>query len=309
MEILHNQSFQSVSWIKSNKSRFEVGQKIETLYYPESLTELEDLIVTLRRNGDDFELIGYSSNTLFSPNHVVSNMVCTKRVNKWSETDTKIICECGVNIAQLSKLMVEKGYKGFEGLTDLPGTVAAAVYGNCGCRGCSVNELVDSFTIMIDNGEIITLTPKELNCSYRSTSLKRKELDGVILSVILKKNQGCPEDLRAIMKHNHQIRLSQQPSASNNLGTTFNGGSNPTLKGLIFKRLEMIIGIFIRNNDPRRTFPILLKLTGNGRYIPYVYKWNRYMFLDEKAHDLFCSYTKLIMSLYKDARLEIEIRE
>lgn len=310
MKILHSVSPQKISWVKSNKNAFDViGPSINNLFYPENLDELKDLILSIYDNNSEFTLIGFSSNTLFLPSFSADNVICTKELNKWYESDDEIICDCGVNVALLSRQMVEKGYVGFEGLTDLPGTIAAAVYGNCGCRGCSVCELVKRFTLLLPSGDIQTLCVSDLKLEYRSSALKRAEMQGVILQVVLNKIQGNSEELKAIAERNHQIRISQQPSGSNNLGTTINGGKEPTFKGKLFIFLERFVRRISGTKDSRRSFPIVLKITGNSKFVPYVYYWNRYMFLDEKSHLLFDEYFEFIGSLYKDARLEIEIKK
>lgn len=310
MEILHNVSPQQVSWVKSNKEAFEKsGSTIENVYYPETIDDLTELVGSFYRTQKKFSLIGYSSNTLFLPSFAESNLICTKRLDNYSETDFCIECECGVNVSKLSKEMVQKGVKGFEGLTDLPGTIAAAVYGNCGCRGCSINELVSSFDLITPEGKIETLTTDNLNLQYRSSSLKRNELKGIITKIRLRKIFGNANELIQIADKNHQHRKKMQPSAANNLGTTFNGGSKTTLKGFLLKKIERIIGVITRTKDSRITYPKLLKLIGKEKFIPYVYYWNRYMFLDPKSHLLFPEYIDFVKSLYKDARLEIEIKK
>lgn len=50
------------------------------------------------------------------------------------------MCECGVSVKRLSAEMVKSGFVGFAGLCDLPGTVAAAIYGNAGCYGCDLSS-------------------------------------------------------------------------------------------------------------------------------------------------------------------------
>ena len=155
MKIYNNVSAQKVSWVKSNKKKLEErNSQIENLYYPENLEEFLDLIGKIRSKGEVFELIGYSSNTFFLPSYSVKHLICTKLLNKWYETDEMIVCDCGVNVATLSKEMVNKGYVGFEGLTDLPGTLGAAVYGNCGCRNCSVNDILEKITMLLPNGNV-----------------------------------------------------------------------------------------------------------------------------------------------------------
>ena len=308
MKILHNVSAQKISWVKSNKL-LDGTLGIRNLYFPENVNDIQELLNHFISSSSQYDVIGYSSNVLFLPSYRVENMICTKYLNKWVENDNEIICDCGVSVSKLARYAVEQGYVGFEGLTDLPGTVAAGVYGNSGCRGCSVNSLVKSFTLINDKGEIKQFSVDDLKLEYRSTSLKRGELRGKIISVTLKKIQGDSVKLKQLALKNHQIRKEQQPSGVNNLGTTINGGSSLTFKGFCFKCIEKFIQLLICSKDRRKTFPVVLKIMGLKKYIPYVYYPNRYIFLDQKSHEYFDDYFEFIKTLYNDARLEIEIRK
>jgi len=208
----------------------------------------------------------------------------------------------------LSKAMVKSGYVGFEGLTDLPGTIAGAVYGNSGCRHCSVNALVTDVELLTSDG-IIHLNTDDLKLSYRSTALKRNEIKGTILRVRLRKYKGDSKELIEIASKNHEHRKKYQPSGANNLGTTFNGGHCPTIKCRFLRLLERCVQIVTFNKDTRHSYPLMLKCIGKGAFAPYVYRWNRYMFLDVQAHDLFPQYVEFVHTLYKDVRLEIQIRK
>lgn len=309
MKILNNVSALQISWVKSYKKKFSGVSNIQNLYYPESIVELKGIISEILSKGENFDIFGYSSNTLFLPSYHAQHVICTKKLGSWSETEDSIICECGVAVSKLSKWGIDHGFVGFEGLTDLPGTIAAAVYGNCGCRGCSVNSMVKSISILNFDGVVREYTLFDLEPTYRSTSLKRQSLKGVVLYVTLHKKNGNSNDLKNIAERNHQIRINLQPSGYNNLGTTFNGGTQPTLKGFVFICAEKIIRIILGKKDSRVSYPILLKLIGKSKFIPYVYYWNRYLFLDEKSHELFNEYFAFVKTLYKDARLEIEIKK
>lgn len=309
MIIRENVSAQNVSWVKSNEKQLSKASLIEKLYYPESTQELVQLIYKIRSANETFEIIGYSSNTLFCPSYKVKNLICTKKINSFVEKDNLIVCECGVPVSLLSKQMIEKGYVGFEGLTDLPGTIAAAVYGNCGCRGCSVNSMLHHIEFLKEDGSIVDLCKEDLNLKYRSSILKQNELKGVVLRIFLNIVNGNPKELKELASKNHEIRKKMQPSGFNNLGTTFNGGRKRTLKGYVFKIFERVIGLFLHSKDSRVTFPKVLKIMGYGNFSPYVYYWNRYMFLDETSHLIFNEYCSFLKTLYKDVTLEIEIRK
>ena len=309
MKTIHHISAQTISWVKSNKEALDANSDaISHLYYPETIDEIVGLFNELTKTHESFEIIGHSSNTLFLPSFHIDHLICIRKVNSWQETESQIICDCGVNVAQLSRTMVSSGYVGFEGLTDLPGTIAGAVYGNAGCRGCSVNALVDSIDLLSVEG-VQRISVSELKLTYRSSALKRKELDGIILRVFLRKIKGVVEELQKKAEENHQHRKEFQPSGVNNLGTTFNGGRHLTIKGWIFKKTERCIQMLSHNNDTRKSFPIVLKIYGKSCFVPYVYYWNRYLFKDVRSHELFPKYEQFVKTLYKDVKLEIEIRK
>lgn len=309
MKTFENISAQRISWVKSNKRILETQKGIKKLYYPETLDELRVLVMKLNNNHEQYDIIGFSSNTLFLPSYAADNVICTKYVNSWSDTSGGFLCDCGVAVGKISKYAIEKGYIGFEGLTDLPGTIAAGIYGNCGCRGCEVNKIVESFSMLTPDNKIIELNPRQLDLKYRSTSLKSHDINGVILQVKILRNIGNAEELIRIAEKNHIIRQKEQPSGANNLGTTFIYGNEYTLKGVLFAYIEKIVQILSGSSDRRTSFAKALSLVGKSKFVPYLFNPKRFMFVDERSHILFDEYCTFLQSLYKDYRLEIEIRK
>lgn len=306
---LFNKSAQLVSWVKSNKEALESNYNaIKNLYYPETIEELTNLIRDLYANKIPFDLIGYSSNTLFLPSYTVDNLVCTKKLNKWVEDDNFILCDCGVNVSSLSKTMVNKGYEGFYGLTDLPGTLGAGLYGNCGCFGCSVLELVESFTFMKRDGKVEVRMPASLKPQFRNTSLKRHEEEGVILTVKLKKKPGNPDIEKNNALKAHAERLKTQPNAVNNLGTTFIG-LEETSKYKTLARLNRWLVKAFGTQKEKTIKNFILAIAGARKFSKYLFNLHRYMFYDSTAHLVFPKYVQFMKSMFNDAHLEIEIRK
>lgn len=309
MKHLTNVSVQHISWVKSNKSILNPIKGIKNLYYPDTIEELENLLRHFNSSQSEYLVIGYSSNTLFLPSFEIENVICTIKLDNYSETEKYIICECGVNVSRLSNSMVERGFVGFEGLVDLPGTIASGVYGNCGCRGCSINAIVDHFTFLTQDNQLIELTTKELNLSHRTSDLKRGKLKGVILNVWLRKKSGNVKDLKAIAESNRQIRKKRQPSAVNNLGTTIAGMARPTLLGYIYKIVNKFIKFIFDIDSSEKLFHLFMRVSGKSNVLKYLFNKRRYMFLDEESHILFPKYIAFLKSLYKDVQIEIEIRK
>ena len=309
MQHIRNVSAQSISWVKSNKIELDKNSDaIRNLYYPENTDELRNLVLDLYKRGDNFDIIGYSSNTLFLPSYTVDYLICTKKMRSWYICGDSIICECGVSVASLAKEMVKKGYEGFYGLVDLPGTVASAVYGNSGCYGCSINSMLDHITFLTSMGQIIKLSKEDLRLDYRTSALKRKELEGVILKVVLAAKKG---DLNSEIKKadiTHNERIQSQPSAANNLGSTFDA-SLLTFRGTMIYYMSKIIALLCPRIDRRYAYKPLFFLFGGRKFIKYLDVWNRYMFYDADSHLIFPEYIDFFRKMYKDACLEIEIKK
>lgn len=309
MIIRNNISVYDICWLNHAQ-----GGMIGTFYEPENLDELRNICSTLYKEGKYFDLIGHTSNIYFLPDYSVANMVSTRKCNNIVEETDYIICDCGVSVTKLSRQMVDRGIKGFEGLIDLPGTVGAAVYGNASCYGCSINALLVSFNLLTPNGSIITLFPADLKISKRSSALKRHEIEGVILSVKLRKEQGDATLLKNLAEKKHHTRKVTQPSPKDNLGSIYASKQTKTPIGFIVLGIAKVIGLLYgitgKNKKQIRDKQkeIVLTLLQARDLLPYVYGWNRYIWKDELAHTLFWKFDKIHRLLYKYNEFEIEIK-
>lgn len=298
-----------ISWLKYSQCG-----KIGVLYEPENKDELVELCRSLYAEGKAFDVIGHTSNIYFHPSYNVDVMVSTRKVRNLKEEAESIIVDCGVSVKTLARKMVDSGVLGFEGLIDLPGTVAASIYGNASCFGCSINEQLISFDVLRPDGSIVTLNKEDLKLAKRSSSFKRGEQQGVILSAKLRKEVGNRDAILAKAEQNHQKRKSTQPSAQNNLGSIYCSSSRMTLLGYFVKGLVHVYGLFERmrgtgkKDIAYRKKSFMLSLIGAKDLLPYMYSWNRFIWKDAKAHELFWKFHHKHQLMFKNSDFEIEIK-
>lgn len=298
-----------VSWLAYSQSG-----TIDTFYEPESKEELLELCQELYKQRADFEVIGHTTNIYFLPTYNADIIVSTRRVKEVRIARDYVEADCGASVKALALKMVQEGVEGFEGLIDLPGTVAAAVYGNASCYGCSINDLLISFDVLRPDGSIVTLTKKDLALSKRSSSFKRGEQSGVILSVKLKRCFGNKEIIQAKAEQNHQKRKTTQPPAQNNLGSIYRSSSSMTILGYLLKGVVGVYGFFVQSLGvhgdelARKKKYLTLSLIGARDLIPYVYSWNRFIWKDDNAHHLFWKFHRKHQLLFKNSDFEIEIK-
>ena len=309
MLIRNNVPVYKICWLNYAK-----GGMIGTFYEPECKEELVELCRSLYREGRKFDVIGHTSNIYFLPNYNVGIMVSTRKVKNLEIQDDCIIADCGVSVSKLAHQMVNAGIKGFEGLIDLPGTVAASVYGNSSCYGCSVNDLLLSFDLLTPEGHVLTMSPMDLKLSNRSSVLKRGELGGVILSLKLRKEKGDAVALKKIADRNRQNRKATQPGPKDNLGSIYADIHVYSFFSYIVRGLAKILALpyFLTGKGKNEIKPkqrrILFTLLGAKDLLPYVHSWNRYIWKDEHSHKLFWKYHKIHQRLFKPIKFEIEIR-
>lgn len=310
MIIRNNIPVDSISWLKHYK-----GGVIKSFYEPENIEELRNLCKELYTTGCRFDIIGHTSNTLYTPTYNCDCLVSTRKVTKFEITNDYIYCECGVPVRKLSLTAVEEGIKGFEGLINLPGTVASAIYGHATCYNCDLSNLLLEAEILADDGEVITVKPVWFGFSVRSSVLKRGEKKAIILSLKFRRESADVSMLKSIAEKNAENRKKTQPEAKNALGSIFAEEGKPTVLHYVLLAITKVYAFFLQIKGcshcdiEKERMALTLKLLGAKELEKYVPYWNWYQWKDESAHALFWDYVKLHKKLYTKSKFEIEIKK
>jgi UDP-N-acetylmuramate dehydrogenase len=132
----------------------------------------------------------------------------------------RVEAECGATLQTLVDFTVQRGLKGLETMTGIPGSVGAAVYGNAGAYGHSIQERVRVVRFL--EGETVReFTNAECRFRYRDSIFKSHK-QWIVLSATLEMETG---DAAALAK------------TSDGILTTRNRKYPPTMRcaGSIFK--------------------------------------------------------------------------
>lgn len=301
-----------ISWLSSYPK--DSTGIIENFYEPENIQELIEICNTLSTLDQVFDIVGHTSNIYFMPNCQIKYLVSTRKLRSYTIDESTLECDCGVPVSRLAKEMVEAGYCGYEGLIDLPGTIGAALYGNAGCYKCLVSDNLISIKLLRPDGTIEVVPKEEMGYRKRSSILKRNEKTGIILCASFKLIKGYAAVLQEKAACNHRKRVETQPGPQNNLGSIYGETGNVTICFKIIKLIAQLLTIIVipmvgRKNLTEVTMRIILTILGCRKLQPYLYSWNRFIWKDEKSHELFWEYLRLHDRLYKNSKLEIEIRK
>jgi UDP-N-acetylmuramate dehydrogenase len=103
-------------------------------------------------------------------------------------------------------------------LRTIPGSIGGAVRMNAGCYGSYVADHLVSVCAVLRSGEIVTLTPADLNPRYRQTDL---QTGAVLVDATFRAETGDPADLHARMEAQIRKRDATQPTKDRSAGSTF----------------------------------------------------------------------------------------
>jgi UDP-N-acetylmuramate dehydrogenase len=199
-------------------SAIRIGGVADIVYFPETIDELTDLLV----ENPAIPVVGGGTNVFFGD---VPDLICTKYLNKITETPDGITAECGALLAEL-----------FDFSAGVPATVGGGIYMNFGAFGFELKDFLLEAQVL-GNGIVRILPIEELNLGYRSSNFS-----GTVLSAVFKKRQL---DKKTEYLNQRQVKT---PWGQTNIGSIF---QNPVdnsagvlieqsgLKGYIYKDLQI----------------------------------------------------------------------
>jgi len=285
---------------------------------PESTDQLRILVMRLYEDHQAFTVVGHTSNLYIRNTTDIEIVLSTLHLNRFEEKNGQYVCECGVPIAHLSKQATEAGHAGYEGLVNLPGTVASAAVNNAGCFQCGLSDLLVEASVLCPDGTIRTFTKDMFGYTERSSVFKRGEQEGVLLSVTLDcRRQEAKERLLEKAEAYTLYRKTRQEGPKQNLGSTFPIYVMKAFYARLPKRTQLCMrlsAILYRIAGKERpqsaVNAIILLCSGNymrlHRYVS-THNFGCFVWRDEKADEAFPIYRTFIAKTSGYPDIEIEI--
>ncbi|MDD2409511.1 MAG: FAD-binding protein, partial [Bacilli bacterium] len=154
------------------------------------IVKLRKLIKYLKDNKIKYFIIGNGSNVILPPYY--DGIVIKLNFKKVKYYDNIVEVESSYMLNKLSYETALKGLKGLEWASGIPGTIGGSTINNSGCYGSELFDNIIKVDILNDN-QIITLNKKDINYSYRYTSLKDNNI--IIIKVYFELEKNNKEEL------------------------------------------------------------------------------------------------------------------
>lgn len=210
----------------------KTGGSIKAVYYP----KIEFDFISLLNKIDSPLVLGRGSNTLIKDEGYNGDIIINE-IKNIDIKDNLLWVSSGTYMPTLSEYACLLGFKGFEFMCEIPGTIGGGLYMNASAWGGGFDSIVEK-VIVYHNKEIKTLDKQDLQFKYRS-SIFCSNKNIIILQVGFKIIPDDSTIIRKRMNDNINMRAKTQPSLSKipNSGSIF--------KKINLKELQKIKGYTI----------------------------------------------------------------
>lgn len=201
-----------------NYNTYKLDCTCSYIVFPKTVDELKKVLHVLKENNTKHFVIGNGSNIIL-PNYYDGVIIKLNNFNKIKITENNIYVETGYMLNKLAIRLSDLGYTGMEWATGVPGTIGGSIKGNAGAYKSSMSEIIKDVTVL-NNGEVLTLTNKELNFGYR-TSLIKENKYMIVLSCNIHLEKGNINEIKNTIKERTNKRLETQPLNYPSCGSVF----------------------------------------------------------------------------------------
>lgn len=198
-----------------------IGGPADILITAESADELARIIKLLQKQEIDYIILGGGSNVLVSDRGVRGVVILNraKGVRFHNGDEPSVTVESGVIFSNLANRCAAKGLAGLEWAATVPGTIGGAIYGNAGAFGGDVAGNLIRAELFTENGRE-KFTAEQMDYGYRTSILKRGELDAIVLCAELKLQNSTKEAVTTTIEQFSAHRKATQPPGAS-MGSMF----------------------------------------------------------------------------------------
>ncbi|HEY5434325.1 MAG TPA: UDP-N-acetylmuramate dehydrogenase [Candidatus Limnocylindrales bacterium] len=203
-----------------------VGGPADLFVVAHNAFELRALVRFTRTRAIPFVILGRGSNLVISDAGIRGLVIQAKAEASRIEGD-RYHAEAGVPMARAATETQQAGLAGLEFGLAIPGTVGGAVWANAGAHGSDTAGVLESATVLMEDGVEQVLPAAELGFSYRHSRFKDRgatEATGpaeIVTAAVFRLRTADPAEIRARLDEIRRWRREHQPLGIPSAGSVF----------------------------------------------------------------------------------------
>lgn len=202
---------------------FGVGGPAEVLFKPQDRDDLVDFIKNCPKD-IPITVIGVASNLIVRDGGIPGVVIRMGREFAAIENrDGNIYAGSAAIDMNVALFSAGQSIAGLEFLSGIPGTIGGALRMNAGAYGTETKDVLISADVLLRDGTIKTLTPADMNMSYRHNSI---DASAIFLGGLFKGTAGDKDSIEQKMTDIKNKRSESQPIRTKTGGSTFANPDN-----------------------------------------------------------------------------------
>jgi UDP-N-acetylmuramate dehydrogenase len=202
----------------SRHTRFEIGGPTDVFVQAASEEAFAEALKVSRASGASYSVIGDGTNLIVS-DQGFDGIVLRLATREIGRDGATVRAAAGAELQALVDYCIGHGLRGLETMTGIPGSVGAAIYGNAGAYGHSIDQRVERVRFL-DGNTVRSFSASECRFRYRESVFKEHK-DWIILSVELRMTLAFAAELRQTADEIMQLRLAKYPVTMKCAGSIF----------------------------------------------------------------------------------------
>jgi UDP-N-acetylmuramate dehydrogenase len=202
----------------SRYTRFGIGGPADIYAQTGNPESFIEALRIARASGMEMAIIGGGTNLIVSDEGFRG--IVLKLANDRVRADgLSVYVESGASLQTLVDFTVDRGLKGLETMTGIPGSTGAAIYGNAGAYGHSIAERITAVHFF-DGAEMRVFDKAQCEFHYRESVFK-KHKEWIVFRATLTMEQGDAAELRAAADKILAVRNRKYPPTMKCAGSIF----------------------------------------------------------------------------------------
>ncbi len=207
-------------------TKMRVGGPADLFATAHNVFELRSLVKYARTRGIPFLLLGRGSNLVIA-DAGVRGLVIQVRAEGARVDGERYVAEAGVPMARAATETQKAGLAGLEYGLAIPGTVGGAVWANAGAHESDTASVLESATVLLEDGREAVFAAAELGFTYRHSRFKDAAPAGglspaeIVLSAVFRLTPADAGAIKARLDDILRWRQAHQPLGIPSAGSMF----------------------------------------------------------------------------------------
>jgi len=199
---------------------YGIGGNADYFVTPKTVEQLSEVVKTAAANSLPVYIMGHGSNLLISDDGVRGVVIKLDggEFEQMKFDANSVTVGGAVNLSKLVLESVRHSLSGLEALTGIPGTIGGAIRMNCGGSFGDIGSVVESVSIMDQEGNLFEKKRPVLAFGYKTVNIVE---GGVIVAAKLNLYNGDQDKMLRRIKEIWIYKKNNQPSSRRNAGCVF----------------------------------------------------------------------------------------